>query len=468
MNPLPNNPNDIAGIASAASASAPGSGTVDLTTPINEKQMMLRLAFAKPNFLPMGYVPTALDVCCGRGKKNWRHQGNISFRKIIRIRVDSYISAPTKQDKSYIVVAIVDDLRLLGGKFLKQDDNTGRWYDIGDSQARDKVGHSLRDQVTALSKHKDRKLAPVASALSSSSSPSSSPSRKQPPESTLQLAAAAAGPAQAPPRPLSASLSAPASLFANMTAAHQASTASTGVASMPSTTTSSYRQKGGGMMDDYNVDPHAFITYQQAVSQRRSEPCIPASTISSLLLSSSFAKRPSMGLDEHVTHGLVDVLEPAQMDDLRLLPTASSMMQRFNPPHHQRGGGGTIPPFSFVDAMEQGCVRLEPNFHQPLDASVEPTPIEQMLLHHQQQRQKQQQGVQQQEQKDNNNTASSNRQQKSTLLGANFEPLPDAQAEAVAANLQAQQQQFLYQSFLNNINNNNNNNNNSNNFPPFP
>jgi hypothetical protein len=99
-----------------------------------------------------------LDVLCGRGKKNWQHLGNVHFRNVIRINVDRYIDAPTKNDKTLVVISIVDEIRAQGGRFLK-DDLYGRWYDIGDAQARDKVGHSLRDQVTALNRQNPNKPA---------------------------------------------------------------------------------------------------------------------------------------------------------------------------------------------------------------------------------------------------------------------------------------------------------------------
>jgi hypothetical protein len=50
----------------------------------------------------------------------------------------------------------VDSIRRIGGHFLNQEKD-GRWYDIGDALARDKVGHSLRDQVTALNRQEARK-----------------------------------------------------------------------------------------------------------------------------------------------------------------------------------------------------------------------------------------------------------------------------------------------------------------------
>jgi hypothetical protein len=108
----------------------------------------------KPTLLPSGYSPTALDVCCGRGKTNWNHEGNVAFRNLIRKYVPRYMGESSRADKTLIVVTIVDEIRSCGGRFLKEDDE-GTWYDIGDAQARDKVGHSLRDHVTNMSKQKD-------------------------------------------------------------------------------------------------------------------------------------------------------------------------------------------------------------------------------------------------------------------------------------------------------------------------
>jgi len=105
----------------------------------------------KRQSLPAGYVPGPKDVVCGRGKRNWNHAGNVHFRNLIRTHVQTYMDAPTKNDKTLIVISIVDEIRRDGGRFLKED-LYGRFYDIGDAQARDKVGHSLRDQVTSTNK----------------------------------------------------------------------------------------------------------------------------------------------------------------------------------------------------------------------------------------------------------------------------------------------------------------------------
>ena len=89
-----------------------------------------------PEELPKGYTPRPADVCCGRGKKNWRHHGNASFRQLIHSNVPAYLEATTKHDKTLVVKSIVDIVRSNGGRFLKQG-NDGGWYDIGDSQAKE-------------------------------------------------------------------------------------------------------------------------------------------------------------------------------------------------------------------------------------------------------------------------------------------------------------------------------------------
>ena len=119
---------------------------------VGSQDLSLRGGVA-PEELPKGYHPRSSDVCCGRGKKNWRHHGNATFRRLIHTNVSAYMEATSKHDKTLVVKSIVDIVRSNGGRFLKQA-NDGRWHDIGDSQAREKVGHSLRDQVTALSKQK--------------------------------------------------------------------------------------------------------------------------------------------------------------------------------------------------------------------------------------------------------------------------------------------------------------------------
>jgi hypothetical protein len=111
------------------------------------------LSHQKPTVLPAGYYPSEIDVVAGRGKKNWNHKGNVHFRCLIRKNVTRYIESPSKGDKTDVVVSLVEEIREKGGHFLTQDIE-GKWYDVGNARAREKVGHSLRDQVTTLGKSK--------------------------------------------------------------------------------------------------------------------------------------------------------------------------------------------------------------------------------------------------------------------------------------------------------------------------
>ena len=115
-----------------------------------------------PTTLPDGYEPRGRDICCGRGKRNWNHAGNVYFRQLVQANVDRDLDAPNKTGKTSVVLSIVEQIRQDGAYFVKQNAE-GKWYDIGDTQAREKVGHSLRDQVTALKKGQKKSLSPQPS-----------------------------------------------------------------------------------------------------------------------------------------------------------------------------------------------------------------------------------------------------------------------------------------------------------------
>jgi hypothetical protein len=126
---------------------------LDIPTRFNNVDLLVRPSRQeKPGTMPDGYLPSHSDVCCGRGKQNWNMPGNINFRSVIRASVARYVAAPSKADKTAVVVSVVDEIRRQGGHFLKEQqelqyDSSSDWYDIGDAAAREKVGHSLRDQA---------------------------------------------------------------------------------------------------------------------------------------------------------------------------------------------------------------------------------------------------------------------------------------------------------------------------------
>jgi hypothetical protein len=48
----------------------------------------------------------------------------------------------------------VDSLLSSGARFVKQDRESEKWYDIGEAQARDKTGHAIRDHIMNRSKRR--------------------------------------------------------------------------------------------------------------------------------------------------------------------------------------------------------------------------------------------------------------------------------------------------------------------------
>lgn len=84
-------------------------------------------------------APTGLDVVYGKGKAIQDHVGNIRFRKIVDMHRQSYHAAFRRADKTHISKEIVQWIRSMGGRFLQLDFATGKYHDVGDEAARDKV-----------------------------------------------------------------------------------------------------------------------------------------------------------------------------------------------------------------------------------------------------------------------------------------------------------------------------------------
>jgi len=104
----------------------------------------------KRRWFPVNCDVTANDVLCGKGKTCFNHPGNRRFRAIVDANLQRYQSVPNKLDKSAIVneiVAIVRSGCSSWGGFVRSDLLAGRWYEIGDEAAREKVGQVIRDAM---------------------------------------------------------------------------------------------------------------------------------------------------------------------------------------------------------------------------------------------------------------------------------------------------------------------------------
>ena len=92
---------------------------------------------------------------CSRKTFGHHRPGNKLFRTIVQDHVHTYISARTKLDKSIVLNRIIEVVRSQENqtaRIVKYSKETG-WFDIGDDQAREKVGHAMREAVCALEAH---------------------------------------------------------------------------------------------------------------------------------------------------------------------------------------------------------------------------------------------------------------------------------------------------------------------------
>jgi hypothetical protein len=84
------------------------------------------------------------DVLCGRGGATNNHDGNRRFRSTVTEYQPEYLEA-RKKDKAVIARRIVRIIRERGGRFLRRDDSTGQWIDVGDKKAVEKTSQALRE-----------------------------------------------------------------------------------------------------------------------------------------------------------------------------------------------------------------------------------------------------------------------------------------------------------------------------------
>mmetsp|Transcript_93217 Transcript_93217/g.269205 ORF Transcript_93217/g.269205 Transcript_93217/m.269205 type:complete len:694 (+) Transcript_93217:27-2108(+) len=91
---------------------------------------------------------TNYDILCGRGGMTNHHIGNKRFRDIVALHRPDYVRAP-KIQKPSVARVIVRAIRNGDppGRFLKKDEKTGKWVDIGDKKAAEKTSQALREKT---------------------------------------------------------------------------------------------------------------------------------------------------------------------------------------------------------------------------------------------------------------------------------------------------------------------------------
>jgi len=91
------------------------------------------------------------DVLCGRGGGSYKHLGNSTYRHLVNLNKELYLSCK-KHEKIKISQAIVSAIRRQNpsGRFLEKDAKSGLWYDIGDKKAVEKTSQALREGAPKL------------------------------------------------------------------------------------------------------------------------------------------------------------------------------------------------------------------------------------------------------------------------------------------------------------------------------
>lgn len=76
------------------------------------------------------------------------HAGNKRYRKIVEDRKIDYVNCK-RLDKPLVALGIIRDWRGQDppGRFLKLDEKTGLWFDVGDKKAREKTSQALREKA---------------------------------------------------------------------------------------------------------------------------------------------------------------------------------------------------------------------------------------------------------------------------------------------------------------------------------
>merc|ERR1719343_500901 len=111
--------------------------------------------------------PGPYDIVCGRNSGAYNYIGNRRFRVTIEMNLQRYIDSPTREDKTNVIKSIVWMLHeQAGARFLKKETSkkssgsrrrgTPRYTIMTDKQAREKVGHALRDLVITARKEQQQ------------------------------------------------------------------------------------------------------------------------------------------------------------------------------------------------------------------------------------------------------------------------------------------------------------------------
>jgi hypothetical protein len=115
------------------------------TVKSKEKKVPKSVNKAK-KLLPPDFQPSNYSIICGNKRKYFNSVGNRRFRILVKMYIQQYLDAPGKLEKSFIVTKVMNIIREAQpvGAFVSLEKD-GRWYEVSERTAREKVGSFFRD-----------------------------------------------------------------------------------------------------------------------------------------------------------------------------------------------------------------------------------------------------------------------------------------------------------------------------------
>lgn len=88
---------------------------------------------------------TELDILCGRGGRSNHWPGNKRYRRVISDMKAAYKSSEGRKGKTGLSRTIVEHVLGYGGRFVREEDESGRYYVLTKAEARVKTSQALRE-----------------------------------------------------------------------------------------------------------------------------------------------------------------------------------------------------------------------------------------------------------------------------------------------------------------------------------
>lgn len=97
--------------------------------------------------LPIDFTPGVEHVVIEKGKKYSNHSGNLRLRQLVQTRVECYLKAHSKSERSFIIMQIIHSIRASStyGGFVRKDKVSGRWFRADNPLARERTSQVFRD-----------------------------------------------------------------------------------------------------------------------------------------------------------------------------------------------------------------------------------------------------------------------------------------------------------------------------------